>query len=162
MNVPADRQFYQREGIPPYFWPEYRGPLRLPPLPQLAEIARARQSIPNARWRLAYGLLATYGIRPGELMDLRGITDGDSSLRVRGRAGERLALPSPAHWVDEWDLRELSSLPRPSVPQGTTVAAVVAAKFRRDYPLPFELRCLRLAYYQRILEGEREYSGQAS
>lgn len=154
MQIPADWQSCQSEGIPPYFWPEYRGPLRLPPLPSLDEIARTRDAIPHPRWRLAYGLLATYGIRPGELTALRGIRARDSYLRLRDRGGERLVAPSPLGWVDAWNLKDLAALPPLSVPPGVTVAAVVAAKFVREYSLPFELRCLRLAYYQRVLEGD--------
>lgn len=156
MKIPADwpANLQDRPDIPPYFWPEYQGPLRLPPLPSLTDIAAARERIAHPRWQLVYGLLACYGIRPGEVTALKRTRDGSDRLLVRGKDGDRLADPLPHPWVEAWGLLDLDALPRFTNLGGATVAGVVAAKFRRDYPLPFELRCLRLAYYQRLLARE--------
>ncbi|MEO0946667.1 MAG: hypothetical protein AAFY11_00680 [Cyanobacteria bacterium J06641_5] len=163
MNIPLDWQSRQRQDIPPYFWPEYQGPLRLPPLPSLEEIAATRDRIPSARWRLVFGLLATYGIRPGEVTALRFPRNGSDCPLVRGKDGDRQVEPAPREWVAAWELQDLAILPRFTNLRGSTVAGVVAAKFLREYSLPFELRCLRLAYYQRILgAGARNRSEQAS
>lgn len=154
MNIPSDWQARQHQDIPPYFWPEYQGPLRLPPLPTPGEIAAARDCIPSPRWRLVFGLLATYGIRPGEVTALRFPRDGSDCPIVRGKDGDRQVVPAPREWVAAWELQDLAALPRFTNLRGSTVAGVVAAKFLREYTLPFELRCLRLAYYQRVLEQD--------
>ena len=163
MKNSFDWQARQRQDIPPYFWPEYQGPLRLPPLPSLEEIAIARDRIPSPRWQFVYGLLATYGIRPGEVTALKLTRDGSDCLIVRGKDGDRLAEPAPRDWVTAWGLQDLGALPRFTNLRGGTVAGVVAAKFLREYALPFELRCLRLAYYQRILgDSYRDCADRAS
>ena len=111
--------------------------------------------IPNPRWRLAYGLMATYGLRNHEVFfsDLSALSEtGDRVIRVlpTTKTGEHQVWPFNPEWVERFDLlrlgREPNALPVISTDLRTTtlqqVGRRVTEQFRRyDLPLtPYDLR----------------------
>ncbi|APD49100.1 site-specific integrase [Synechococcus sp. CS-602] len=116
-----------------------------------AHVAR----IPNPAWRLAYGLMATYGLRNHEVFfcDLSPLAPGgDRVLRVlpTSKTGEHQVWPFHPEWVELFELPKLveaagalpavrTDLTRTTLQQ---VGRRVAEQFRRyDLPItPYDLR----------------------
>jgi len=125
---------------------------RLPGDPQILALA---EQIPNPSWRLAYGLMATYGLRNHEIFfcDLSALAPGgDRVIRVlpTSKTGEHQVWPFQPEWVEHFGLEQLSN-PEPPLPpvatdlRRTTLQQVgrrVAEQFRRyDLPItPYDLR----------------------
>jgi len=124
-------------------------------LPSDGEILEAVLKIPNPKWRLAFGLMATYGLRNHEVFfaDLSALSPrGDQVLRVlpTTKTGEHQVWPFHPDWVDRFHLGELGRNPGllPDVCtdlRHTTLQQVgrrVAEQFRRyELPLtPYDLR----------------------
>ncbi|WP_399236010.1 MULTISPECIES: site-specific integrase [Synechococcales] len=124
-------------------------------LPSDAAVQDLVERIPNPRWRLAYGLMATYGLRNHEVFftDLSSLAPGgDRVLRVlpTSKTGEHQVWPFQPEWVEHFELPKLaeSSAALPSVCtdlRRTTLQQVgrrVAEQFRRyDLPItPYDLR----------------------
>ncbi len=124
-------------------------------LPSDAQILAAVERIPNPGWRLAYGLMATYGLRNHELFfsDLSALAPGgDRVIRVlpTSKTGEHQVWPFQPDWVNCFELERLG-LDRGLLPpvctdlRRTTLQQVgrrVAEQFRRyELPLaPYDLR----------------------
>jgi len=124
-------------------------------LPSDQQILEAMLRIPNPRWRLVYGLMATYGLRNHEVFftDLSSlINGGDKVIRVlpTTKTGEHQVWPFHPEWVERFNLKRLASKAT-SLPavctdlHQTTLQQVgrrVAEQFRRyDLPLtPYDLR----------------------
>ncbi len=124
-------------------------------LPTDAQILEAVLKIPNPRWRLAYGLMATYGLRNHEIFycDLSALADqGDRVIRVlpTTKTGEHQVWPFQPEWVDRFSLSTLGGS-QDALPQiqtdlrRTTLQQVgrrVSEQFRRyDLPItPYDLR----------------------
>ena len=124
-------------------------------LPSDAQILAAVERIPNPGWRLAYGLMATYGLRNHELFfsDLSALAPGgDRVIRVlpTSKTGEHQVWPFQPDWVNSFELERLG-LDRGLLPpvctdlRRTTLQQVgrrVAEQFRRyELPLaPYDLR----------------------
>ena len=124
-------------------------------LPTDAQILKAVLQIPNPRWRLAYGLMATYGLRNHEVFfcDLSALADhGDRVIRVlhTTKTGEHQVWPFQPEWVDRFSLSSLGRS-QDALPQiqtdlrRTTLQQVgrrVSEQFRRyDLPItPYDLR----------------------
>lgn len=73
-------------------------------LPSDELIAHYRNQITNPGWQWAYGMMATYGVRPHELFFCHFV---DHRLKVvEGKTGEREVLIDPFYpdWFDKWDL----------------------------------------------------------
>lgn len=124
-------------------------------LPNDQEILGWCERIPNPGWRLAYGLMATYGLRNHEIFfsDLSALASrGDRVIRVlpTSKTGEHQIWPFQPEWVEAFELPRLaerqSLLPPVSTDlRHTTLQQVgrrVAEQFRRyDLPLtPYDLR----------------------
>ncbi|WP_114991668.1 site-specific integrase [Synechococcus sp. UW179A] len=124
-------------------------------LPSDQQILEGILQIPNPRWRLAYGLMATYGLRNHEVFfsDLSALcAEGDRVIRVlpTTKTGEHQVWPFNPEWVERFDLlklgREPQALPVISTDlRRTTLQQVgrrVTEQFRRyDLPLtPYDLR----------------------
>ena len=124
-------------------------------LPSDHQILQALERIPNPGWRLAYGLMAAYGLRNHEVFftDLSALAPGgDRVIRVlpTSKTGEHQVWPFQPEWVDLFELPRLGEaralLPRVSTDlRRTTLQQVgrrVAEQFRRyDLPLtPYDLR----------------------
>jgi len=124
-------------------------------LPSDRQILGALEAIPNPGWRLAYGLMATYGLRNHEVFfsDLSALAPGgDRVIRVlpTSKTGEHQVWPFQPEWVEHFGLERLGEarelLPPVSTDlRRTTLQQVgrrVAEQFRRyDLPLtPYDLR----------------------
>ncbi|MCP9891849.1 site-specific integrase [Cyanobium sp. Aljojuca 7D2] len=125
---------------------------RLPGDPQILALA---EQIPNPSWRLAYGLMATYGLRNHEIFfcDLSALAPGgDRVIRVlpTSKTGEHQVWPFQPEWVEHFGLEQLASTEPPLPPVATDlrrttlqqVGRRVAEQFRRyDLPItPYDLR----------------------
>ena len=133
---------------------------RLPGDPQILLWA---EQIPNPTWRLAYGLMATYGLRNHEVFfcDLSALAPGgDRVIRVlpTSKTGEHQVWPFQPDWVEHFGLEQLggSQPPLPAVAtdlRQTTLQQVgrrVAEQFRR-YELPITPYDLRHAWAVRTI-----------
>ena len=124
-------------------------------LPSDHQILESILRIPNPRWRLAYGLMATYGLRNHEVFfsDLSALSSsGDRVIRVlpTTKTGEHQVWPFNPEWVEQFGLLQLGREPN-ALPvintdlRATTLQQVgrrVTEQFRRyDLPLtPYDLR----------------------
>ena len=124
-------------------------------LPSDRQILEWIEQIPNPGWRLAYGLMATYGLRNHEVFftDLSALAPGgDRVIRVlpTSKTGEHQVWPFQPEWVERFELLRLGEA-RSLLPpvctdlRRTTLQQVgrrVAEQFRRyDLPLtPYDLR----------------------
>ena len=149
------------EGFPlPADWGERAGGYGLHAaqfrqLPSDRQILEWIERIPNPGWRLAYGLMATYGLRNHEVFftDLSALAPGgDRVIRVlpTSKTGEHQVWPFQPEWVERFELSRLGEV-RALLPpvctdlRRTTLQQVgrrVAEQFRRyDLPLtPYDLR----------------------
>jgi integrase len=149
------------EGLPlPADWGERAGGYGLHAaqfrqLPSDRQILEAIERIPNPGWRLAYGLMATYGLRNHEVFfsDLAALAPGgDRVIRVlpTSKTGEHQVWPFQPEWVERFELARLGAA-RDLLPpvctdlRRTTLQQVgrrVAEQFRRyDLPhTPYDLR----------------------
>jgi integrase len=136
---------------------------RFRPLPSDSQILREVQRIPNPRWRLVYGLMATYGLRNHEVFfcDFSALAPGgDRVLRVlpTSKTGEHQVWPFQPEWVDHFDLDQLGEDPRALPALNTdlrhtslrSVGQRVSEQFRR-YQLPLTPYDLRHAWAVRTI-----------
>ncbi|MFM1812562.1 MAG: hypothetical protein RLZZ336_1500 [Cyanobacteriota bacterium] len=132
-------------------------------LPSDEQILQLQALIPNPRWRLVYGLMATYGLRNHEAFfcDLSALAPGgDRVIRVlpTSKTGEHQVWPFQPGWVDQFGLEALATrgeaLPQVSTDlRRTTLQQVgrrVAEQFRR-YNLPMTPYDLRHAWAVRTI-----------
>ncbi len=119
--------------------------------------------IPNPKWKLAYGLMATYGLRNHEVFfcDLSCLGDqGDKIIRVfpNTKTGEHQVWPFHPDWVEKFKLNTISQGPN-LLPNITTdlkkttlqnVGRRVSEQFRR-YNLPITPYDLRHAWAIRTI-----------
>ena len=132
-------------------------------LPSDSQILEGLALIPNPSWRLAYGLMATYGLRNHEVFftDLSALAPGgDRVIRVlpTSKTGEHQVWPFQPGWVERFGLEQLGENPQ-LLPQicrdlrRTTLQQVgrrVAEQFRR-YGLPHTPYDLRHAWAVRTI-----------
>ncbi|MEX0589080.1 MAG: site-specific integrase [Cyanobium sp.] len=132
-------------------------------LPGDSTILSLVDQIPNPAWRLAYGLMATYGLRNHEVFfcDLSALAPGgDRVIRVlpSSKTGEHQVWPFQPEWVEHFGLQQLGDL-HPPLPPVTTdlrhttlqqVGRRVAEQFRR-YGLPITPYDLRHAWAVRTI-----------
>ena len=81
-------------------------------LPTDGQILQWVELIPNPSWRLAYGLMATYGLRNHEVFyaDLSALAPGgDRVIRVlpSSKTGEHQVWPFQPEWVERFELERL-------------------------------------------------------
>ena len=132
-------------------------------LPSDAEILTLVDRIPNEGWRLAYGLMATYGLRNHEVFfcDCSALASGgDRVIRVlpTSKTGEHQVWPFQPAWVEHFGLERLGrdrhALPPVRTDLGRTtlqqVGRRVAEQFRR-YELPITPYDLRHAWAVRTI-----------
>jgi integrase len=155
LELPAD--WSERSGGYGLHVARFRG------LPSDARILELVEAIPNPRWRLAYGLMATYGLRNHEVFfcDFSALAPGgDRVLRVlpTSKTGEHQVWPFQPDWVERFGLERLAhngeGLPPVSTDlRRTTLQQVgrrVAEQFRR-YALPITPYDLRHAWAVRTI-----------
>ena len=132
-------------------------------LPSDRQILESAMMIPNPGWRLAYGLMATYGLRNHEVFFCDGsdlTAGGDNVLRVlpTTKTGEHQSWPFHPDWVDRFGLAQLAdgagTLPTVMTDlRQTTLKQVgqrVSEQFRR-YRLPITPYDLRHAWAVRTI-----------
>ena len=132
-------------------------------LPTDPQILEAAGRIPNPQWRLAYALMATYGLRNHEVFfcDCSSLAaGGDQVLRVlpTTKTGEHQSWPFHPDWVESFGLQELAenaaALPAIQTDlRRTTLQQVgrrVSEQFRR-YKLPITPYDLRHAWAVRTI-----------
>ncbi len=127
-------------------------------LPNDELIKEISELIPNHKWKLVYGLMATYGLRNHEVFfsDYSSLLiNGDHILRVlpTTKTGEHQVWPFHPEWVDFFGLSELAedknSLPNINIDLNETtlqqVGRRVSEQFKR-YNLPIKPYDLRHAW----------------
>ena len=132
-------------------------------LPSDQQILQVLERIPNSGWRLAYGLMATYGLRNHEVFftDLSALAPGgDRVIRVlpTSKTGEHQVWPFQPDWVERFALPRLGEARELLPPvctdlRRTTLQQVgrrVAEQFRR-YGLPLTPYDLRHAWAVRTI-----------
>jgi integrase len=132
-------------------------------LPSDGQILQLLEQIPNPAWRLAYGLMATYGLRNHEVFfcDLSALAPGgDRVIRVlpTSKTGEHQVWPFQPEWVEQFGLERLGRDPRLLPPVRTDLSRTtlqqvgrrVAEQFRR-YALPITPYDLRHAWAVRTI-----------
>ena len=157
LQLPLPADWSERSGGYGLHVARFRG------LPSDARILELVEAIPNPRWRLAYGLMATYGLRNHEIFfcDLSALAPGgDRVLRVlpTSKTGEHQVWPFQPNWVEHFGLEGLgeggAELPRVCTDlRRTTLQQVgrrVAEQFRR-YGLPITPYDLRHAWAVRTI-----------
>lgn len=157
LELPLPADWSERSGGYGLHVARFRG------LPSDARILELVAAIPNPRWRLAYGLMATYGLRNHEVFfcDLSALAPGgDRVLRVlpTSKTGEHQVWPFQPDWVERFGLEGLgeggAELPRVCTDlRRTTLQQVgrrVAEQFRR-YGLPITPYDLRHAWAVRTI-----------
>jgi len=157
LELPLPSDWSERSGGYGLHVARFRG------LPSDARIQELVAAIPNPRWRLAYGLMATYGLRNHEVFfcDLSALASGgDRVLRVlpTSKTGEHQVWPFQPDWVERFGLESLAEgdgrLPQVCTDlRRTTLQQVgrrVAEQFRR-YGLPITPYDLRHAWAVRTI-----------
>ncbi len=132
-------------------------------LPNDSLITESWLKIPNKRWKLAYGLMATYGLRNHEIFfsDLSSLSKaGDKVIRVLPitKTGEHQVWPFHPEWVELYELEQLAEDSKllPSINTDLTsttlqqVGRRVTEQFRR-YELPLTPYNLRHAWAIRTI-----------
>ena len=132
-------------------------------LPSDGRILELLEQIPNPGWRLAYGLMATYGLRNHEVFfcDLSALAPGgDRVIRVlpTSKTGEHQVWPFQPEWVERFELERLGRDPGLLPPVRTDLSRTtlqqagrrVAEQFRR-YGLPITPYDLRHAWAVRTI-----------
>lgn len=80
-------------------------------IPTDASIEYFIDSIEYPKWQVAFGLIATYGLRPHEVFCLNERIDEDGCLDLTSKkTGWRMVIPQNPAWIDRWNLRD-GSLP---------------------------------------------------
>tara|TARA_Y100001968_G_scaffold331168_1_gene384961 strand:- start:1115 stop:2281 length:1167 start_codon:yes stop_codon:yes gene_type:complete len=132
-------------------------------LPDDKKIKELLNLIPNKKWRLVYGVMATYGLRNHEVFfsDYSSLgKNGDKILRVlpNTKTGEHQVWPFHPEWVDFFGLDQISeisdNLPKINLDlKSTTLQQVgrrISEQFRR-YKLPITPYDLRHAWAIRTI-----------
>lgn len=126
-------------------------PLKVTPrdLPTDEQIQSIYFSIKNRSWQWAYGMIATYGIRPHEVFNLE--IDNLPILTVAdGKTGSRRIWACFPEWVDTFELKSVS-LPQVTGKTNADLGERVSKAFRR-YSIPFTPYILRHCWAVRTLE----------
>ncbi len=122
-------------------------------LPDDETIAQWFYKIPNHDWRWAYGMLATYGLRPHEvfLLDFANLGQADYVSLLDGKTGARRIWPIYPEWVKEFKLFEEINLPKIKGRNSREMGTRVGHAFHR-YSIPFKPYDLRHCWAIRSLE----------
>lgn len=122
-------------------------------LPDDTTIVRWYEQIPADDWRWAYGMLATYGLRPHELfhLDYQSLKSGNSMLKVLdGKTGARTIFPLYPEWVEQFNLLKVT-LSKCTGRTNKELGNRVTQAFRR-LQIPFPAYALRHCWAVRSLE----------
>jgi integrase len=114
-------------------------------LPTDAEIELYHSLIPNKSWQNAYALIATFGLRPHEIMhlDLSELPVLDVLDSTKTKFHRVRALHT--HWIEKFDIRPDMVLPAITFRRNEEIGSRVGHQFTR-YGIPFPAYNLRHAY----------------
>jgi integrase len=96
--------------------------------------------IPNPRWRWAYGVMATFGIRPHELFFSELIDE--FTLQVhKGKTGPRVSHAIRPEWVHQWDLmnKQCPKIQRDSFKKYGQAVSLQMGRYNLPF-VPYDLR----------------------
>ncbi|WP_174783275.1 integrase [Dolichospermum sp. UHCC 0406] len=117
-------------------------------IPSRKEIEANRELLKN-HWQWAYGILATYGLRPHEVFFCEISPEHPYLLKVlRGKTGYREVYPYHLDWAKNWELWRQQELPC-TAPTLKEYGQRVTKAFSRAN-IPFTAYCLRHAYCIRL------------
>lgn len=121
-------------------------------LPSDEQIIYWHSQIDNPNWRWAYGILATYGIRPHELfhLDCSRLNEPSGVLQVSAETKSqrsRICYPCPSKWKNEFILNDVR-VPVITGKNNNRMGGAVSQYFRRR-GIPFTPYYLRHAYAAR-------------
>ncbi|WP_218080873.1 site-specific integrase [Anthocerotibacter panamensis] len=126
-------------------------------LPSDKTIQECWASIPatSAAWKWAYGMLATYGLRPHEIwhLDITELEAGGQVVKVGNhtKTGRREVWPCHPEWIEMFDLRAVQVPPSSKAGSGNAdIGHRVAVQFQR-YKIPHHPYALRHAYAVRLI-----------
>lgn len=122
-------------------------------LPDDTTIAHWHGQISADDWRWAYGMLATYGLRPHELfhLDYQRLKAGNAMLKVLdGKTGARTVFPLYPEWFERFNLSDVL-LPKCTGSANKDLGARVTRAFQR-YNVPFLAYSLRHCWAVRSME----------
>ncbi len=130
-------------------------PRRVTPrdLPDDKQIAQCFYKIHKSDWQWAYGMLATYGLRPHELfwIDFNNLNNASSIVTLLdGKTGPRRVWPIFPEWVEEFNLNQ-PALPEITGKSNSDYGDRVTQAFRR-FEIPFRPYDLRHCWAIRSLE----------
>lgn len=116
---------------------------------QLIEEWQAK--IPDPRWQAVYRLMAAYGLRNHECwyIDLEKLKVNAIAFVKDGKTGQRLAIPYPVIWWNQWFKDQRLILPVLSIRKNADYGRLSAQYFKR-LGLPFTLYTLRHAHAARM------------
>lgn len=117
-------------------------------LPTDEQISASREEINSAVWQRAYGLLATYGLRPHELMHLDFSQFPVLLVEDDTKTGQRRARPFYPEWAESWDLQ--GDLPALTGANNRAIGSRVSQAFNR-YNISFHPYDLRHAWAVRTI-----------
>ena len=69
------------------------------------EIEEVYEMLNPPHWRWVWGMLATYGLRPHEVLDAELQNDESLIISSYTKTGARVVWPCPSEWVDRFNLR---------------------------------------------------------
>ena len=115
-------------------------------IPQDHEIEQLIVQIKSSHWRWMFGMLATYGLRPHEIIQARITEEGNCEIGEQTKTGFHIAWPCHERWFHEFNLGCVS---RP--PQSVEAVEKAANLYLcRRGPLPWPLYSMRHAYAIRL------------
>lgn len=117
-------------------------------IPHDTEIEQLHHQIKQPHWRWMFGMCATYGLRPHEIVEAHITPEGNCEISDDTKTGFHIAWPCHERWLTEFDLRQISR-PRQTV---STVAKAANDYLHKRGPVPFSLYNLRHAYAVRLFE----------
>ncbi|WP_199336578.1 site-specific integrase [Oscillatoria sp. FACHB-1407] len=103
-------------------------------LPSDELITTWRDRIPNPLWKRAYGLIATYGLRPHEVFKSSFERFPVLAVHDDTKTGYRLVYPFYPEWAEIWDL--MGELPQVTGKNNSAIGNRVTHAFAR-YRVPF-------------------------
>jgi integrase len=119
-------------------------------LPNDAKIVQCFLSLRNPAWRWAYGMIATYGLRPHEVfrMDHDLLRTGDVVVHVdhETKTGFRRVWPYHPEWVEQFQLKSVEIPPIKLDRPNRAIGESAAHYFKETARLPFTLYNLRHAW----------------
>ncbi|NER33128.1 MAG: site-specific integrase [Oscillatoria sp. SIO1A7] len=125
-----------------------RNPVKEKNIPSDKLIKSVYNSIPNPNWRWAFGIQATYGIRPHELfyLNLDNFSDYPGILVVEDgtKTGGRKVWPYQPEWWTEWNLADGIG-PQCTGKNNSALSERVCKAYSR-YDIPFTSMYLRHAW----------------